>query len=231
MKRQPMGLSSWFRKNDPGDSRRNKFTEPHFNPYTRSIGELLLAWNDLHERLAVLFVLSMGLEHLAQSSALWHEMRSDAGKRLLLDVAINNMGAKQIGEHKTLVSDINWILKQAKQLEGYRDDAAHTPFDYIRPVEWRELFRALVGEDPPDPAVVPNTSFANPRALRLKKNKPEMLIEYRYARERILVLRDYALAIEQAWGIGPLPWPDRPDLPERRPIRRSKGAASRRRKK
>jgi hypothetical protein len=211
---------------------RNRFNELHFAPYARSIGSLLLAWNDLHESLSTLFVMAMGLHQFARSFALWHETRNDVGKRRLLRAAINNLPTSEIGSRTTVVKDIAWILKIAGELEGFRDDSAHTPVCYT----WSNsptLVQLLANPniDLGVRNVIPHTRFANPRALRLAKNKQDMLVEYRYARERILVLRDYAIAIDAAWANSRLPWPDRPDLPERKPSRRSKAKASRRRQK
>jgi hypothetical protein len=61
---------------------RNRFTETPFKPYyVIAIGQLTLAWNDLHEKLAALFCLLM--DHQEEDDALiddtlatpedWHE--------------------------------------------------------------------------------------------------------------------------------------------------------------
>jgi hypothetical protein len=104
--------------------------------------------------------------------------------------------------------EIVWILDAADKLEGFRDDSAHTPLRY--------LFRGVV-PDMKSAATFPETTFQNPRAIRLEKKGRDMVTEYRYARERIIVLRDYIIAIDAAWSNTRLPWPDRPDLPERKP--------------
>jgi hypothetical protein len=83
-------LTSWFRQHLPHLS-RHQFTEGHYQPHARSIGRLLLAWNDLHERLSTLFVMAMGLRQFIRSFAVWHETRSDLNKRRLLRAAMKNL--------------------------------------------------------------------------------------------------------------------------------------------
>jgi hypothetical protein len=185
----------------------------------------LLAWNDFHERLSTLFVMSMGMRQFARSFAIWHATRNDVGKRGLLRTALANLPASEIGKRTTLVKEINWILEVADKLEGFRDDSAHTPLDYTLPniFTLADLLSVPSIAELAIPAVVAHTGFANPRALRIQKKKRDMLIEYRYARERILILRDYSMAIDHAWANAHAPWPDRPDLPDRKPSRRSKG--------
>lgn len=227
-------LSAWLKRQGLEGVNRPQFTESHFAPYAKAIGSLLLAWNDMHERLSTLFVSAMGAAAFAKSFALWHETRTDITKRQLLRTAIANLGAKEIGERKKLVEEVNWILDQAKSLEGYRDDSAHTPLRYGSDADELWLSELILAPDILEitaESVRPNTAFSNPRAVRIKRTKPDLLIELRYARERILVLRDYAFAIEHAWTNAHVPWPDRPRLPDRKPNRRSKGQAARQRKK
>jgi hypothetical protein len=223
-------LSAWFKRTGMHVVPRHKFTEVHFEPYTKSIGSLLLAWNDLHERLSTVFVMAMGLKQFARSFALWHETRNDVGKRRLLRAAIANLPASEIGERKKLIAEITWLLKAVDKLEGLRDDSVHTPLIYTFP-NILTLAEVILGRDAGVPTVMPHTGFANPRALLIETKKQNMLVELRYARSRVLVLRDYAIAIDHAWANARVPWPDRPDLPNRKPSRRSKGSASRRKQK
>jgi hypothetical protein len=171
-------LSAWFRSNL--GVQRNRFNEAHFATYTKSIGSLLLAWNDLHETLGTLFFMAMGMPQFERTRALWNETRNDMGKRQLLRAAINNLPASEIRKRSNIVVEIEWILDTANKLGGYRDDSAQTPL-------------AQLLATPGVRTIVPHTRFANPRALRMAKDK-DLLVEYRYARERILVLRDYAIA-------------------------------------
>ncbi len=244
-------LSAWFKRYG-SPFVRHRFTERHFDAYTKVIGSLLLAWNDLHERLSTLFVSSMGLRQFARSFAVWHITRNDYGKRQLLRAALSNLPQSEIGKpinnpdgtlkrnadgsfmgvRTKLIEEITWILDAADKLEGFRDDSAHTPLRYASIGDLLTIAEVITYPNPSElskQAVVANTAFGNPKALRL--NKRNLLAESRYARNRILILRDYAIAIEHAWSNPPLAWPGRPDLPERKPIRRSKDSASRRKQK
>jgi hypothetical protein len=218
-------LSAWFRQNSGGALPRPRFTEPHFDAYTKSVGSLLLAWNDLHERLSTLFVMAMGLKQFASSFAVWHKVRNDFGKRQILRAALDNMGATAIGKRDKLVEEITWILDKADKLEGDRDNSAHTPVHFSRP-NFLTLTDFL---STPDilgtPEVTPQIGFGNPRAQRLLKSDRKLISEHKYARSRILILRDYAMAIDHAWANERATWPDRPALPDRTTSQRSKGGA------
>jgi len=237
-------LSAWFRRSGARGIPRPRFTESHFETHTKSIGSLLLAWNDLHERLATLFVIALGSKHWRHSLAIWHATRSDYGKRVLLRSVIANSpepgprivhpDGSMTGARPKLIEEIIWILDAANKLEDWRDDSAHTPliYSYVGDIlNFGDTLSAPSIFDLSQLVVVPQTGFSNPRALKIEQNKRDLLVEYRYARNRILILRDYAIAIEFAWSAPPVPWPDRPVLPERRPSRRSKGPASRRKRK
>jgi hypothetical protein len=221
--KKPVTLAGWFRRSGAFRwAHRPHFTEPVFESYVKAAGQLLLAWNDLHERLSTLFVMAMGGGWVNRPLAVWHKATRDYAKREMLRAAIADMPEGEKAGRPKLIAEIEWILDQADKLEGLRDDAAHTPLRY--------LFSGLAA-DPKSAVIFPNTGFQNPRAIRLEQKGKDLVTECRYARERINVLRDYALAIDSAWGNARLPWPDRPDLPERRPNRQSKGKASPRKQK
>jgi hypothetical protein len=249
--KKPNNLSAWFKRYGAPFA-RHRFTESHFDAHTKVIGSLLLAWNDLHERLSTLFVNVMGIRQFARSFAVWHITRNDYGKRQILRAALNNLPESEMGTpikepngtlrrnadgsimgvRPKLIEEITWILDAADKLEGFRDDSVHTPLRYASIGDLLTLAELITHPSPSDLSkrtVVVNIGFGNPKALRL--NKRDLLAESRYARNRILILRDYAIAIEHAWSNPPVPWPDRPSLPERRPNRRSKGLAERRKKK
>ncbi len=240
----PKNLSAWFRQSGAHLIPRPRFTEPHFDSYAKSIGALLLAWNDLHEHLSTLFVMALGSSHWKRSLSIWHAIRGDYGKRQLLRSALANSpdpgpriahpDGSITGARPKLVEEITWILDSANKLEDWRDNSAHTPLkdtyvgDILNSADILSVHDILLLQKQ---VVVPQTGFANPRALKIEKNERDLLVESRYARDRILMLRDYAIAIEFAWSAPPVPWPDRPALPERRPNRRSKGRVLRRKKK
>jgi hypothetical protein len=212
--KRPKTLTRWFK--DSGAFRwahRPNFTEPVFQSYVRATGQLLLAWNDLHEQLSILFVMGMGGGWVNRPLAVWHGptgQTRDKAKRDMLRAAMRDMPDDEKAGRPKLVAEIEWILDAANKLEGFRDDAAHTPLRY--------LFRGVV-PDMKTAGTFPNTTFQNPRAIRIEQKGKDMVAEFRYARERCIVLRDYTIAIEAAWSNKRLSWPDRPDLPERKPRR------------
>lgn len=213
------GVSKW----PDGGGRRRRFTEPQFAACLKAIGQLLLAWNDLHERLLTLFVPASGAdtEHESQRpAAVWHSVRSDHARREMLRAALSKLPNDEFKGREKLVTEITWILDMADKLEGRRDDAVHTPLIYAAPVRLKN------GLWPG--GVFTETGYLNPRALRIRCKQQNVLIEYRYAYRRILVLRDYVVAIEFSWRFAQLPWPDRPSLPDRQLSRPSKGRAARR---
>jgi hypothetical protein len=237
-------LSAWFRQSGARGIPRPRFIEPHFDSHTKSIGSLLLAWNDLHEHLSTLFVIALGSTHWKRSLAIWHATRSDYSKRKLLRSVLANSpdpgprvahpDGSITGARPKLIEEITWILDAANKLEDWRDDSAHTPLKYSYVGDLLSFSNILSAHNIFDfqkQIVVPQTGFANPRALKVEQNNRNLLVEYRYARDRILILRDYAIAIEFAWSAPPVPWPDRPALPERKPSQRSKGPALRRKQK
>jgi hypothetical protein len=227
-------LSIWYKRS--GAFRwagRPRFTESHFEPYAKAIGQLLLAWNDLHERLATLFVSAMGGGWMNRPLAVWHGNRTDGGKRAMLKAAICNLTENETNNRPKLIAEVQWILDVAQQLEGIRDDSAHTPLHAwtgnILTADDMLTVRDIL--DFGATQIFPDTGFQNPRAMRLDQSNKNLLGEFRYARERITILRDYAIAIDAAWSNTHLPWPDRPALPDRTPGRRYKGSAKRQKPK
>jgi hypothetical protein len=221
-------LSGWFKRSPP--FLRHRFNEPHFKPYAVAIGELILAWNDLHERLATLFAQAMVGAKVKQSLSVWHKTRADMAKRGLLKAAIKNLSESELKGRPNVVEEIGWILEVADALEGPRDDSAHGPL-YASPLSIFDMDNVLLSRNIFDLKVAPNTAFGNPRALRLSKDAPNLLRDFRYAKRRILILRDYVIAIDTAWQNAHSPWPDRPDLPDRNSIRTHKGSAKRQKQK
>jgi hypothetical protein len=221
-------LSAWFKRAPP--FLRHRFNEPHFKPYVAAIGELMLAWNDLHERLATLFAQAMVNAKVKQSFAVWHNTRADNAKRKLLKAAIGNLDGAELKSRPKVVQEIRWILEKADSLEGLRDDSAHGPL-HATPttiLDWNNLLAAgnLLGLK-----VRPNISFGNTRAIRLSNGTENLLSDFRYAKKRILILRDYAIAISTAWLNPPMPWPDRPALPDPNSNRRNTPKAKRQKQK
>lgn len=161
--KQPRTLSVWFRKSGAFRwAHRPRFTEPIFASYVKATGQLLLAWNDLHEQLSMLFVMAMGGGWVNRPLAVWHGATRDHAKRQMLRAAIEDMPEGDKAGRTKLIEEIKWILDAADKLEGFRDDSAHTPLRY--------LFRGVV-PDVKSADTFPETTFQNPRAIRVEKKR------------------------------------------------------------
>jgi hypothetical protein len=126
--KKPTTLAPWFKRSGAFRwAMRPRFTEAHFQPYVKAIGQLLLAWNDLHERLGNLFVMAMGAGWVDRPLAVWHSSVRDLAKRQMLKAAVSHLTDSEVEHWPKLVEEILWILKVANSLEGLRDDSAHTP--------------------------------------------------------------------------------------------------------
>jgi hypothetical protein len=141
--------------------------------------------------------------------ALWNTVRNDYGKRRLLLAAIKEVPDNEIGRHQKLREEIIWIVETSDKLEGYRDDAAHTPLGYSYPLSTNPFASLLETAS----GIFADSIMWNPRAVRVNREGMDLLAEFEYARQRVVILRDYALAIDLAWGNEKLSWPDRPPLP------------------
>ena len=175
------------------------------------MGQTLLVWNDLHEMLAFIYwVLSDYKDEVLTD---WNSKILDRDKRGLLLVAAKKMKVVPHAEH--LRKDIKWLVKRTNSLAHARNNTAHTTLIFIKPSDALALFGGEGG-------VVPLTSFNNVRAQNLKP-KSGLLQEYRWYRDSLTVLRDYASAIGAGLSNEHAPWPDRPVWPIPRPKNRSQG--------
>src|ERR1700730_18254342 len=101
-------------------------TSRAFDRYTRALGQLALAWNELHETLSLLFCMVMGGGIVNQYLAIWHEIKVDRAQRDIL-LAAAKAGAMNGSPFPGLVEDLEWIWKRANEVEDARNDALHSP--------------------------------------------------------------------------------------------------------
>jgi hypothetical protein len=180
-------------------------THPIFRPYAIALGQLALAWNDLHLALAMLFCTVMGGGFVNQFLDIWNTLKSDRSQREILLAAAKSTFVNGGGSQK-LAEEIEWICKRADALEDSRNDALHSP-----------LWATPRG---------PGTSIVSPVVGlgHVRANKPlgkNLLTEFRWCRECSTLLRDYATELDFAVCRGRA-LPDRPKLPPRN----RQGAAS-----
>jgi hypothetical protein len=176
-------------------------TDPVFRPYVTALGQLALAWNGLHESLALLYCTIMlsgqKRQPVNQHLAVWHALKSDRAQREILKAAAesNLFGALPIKFEK----DVDWIFERANVLEDARNDALHSP---------------LLGYHVEDQIIiVPSTGLGHVRAQKLAKR--DLLAEFRWGRDSALLLARFALSVNGGLRDLELPWPDRPAWPSR----------------
>jgi len=189
----------------PADTER--FTSNEYKPYVTAIGQLALAWNDLHETLGGLFCTIAGDVFEENLIAVWHSAQSDRAKRAMLEALVKNLGWKEKRVNPKAEIDLKWLLGELNSLEDIRNNAIHAPLASFSHPSWR-----LVGV----PAgIAPDDIRGNRRASKLKGKN--LLREYRYCRDATIILRDFAEQIADAWGYTePDPsWPKRPSLPNK----------------
>jgi hypothetical protein len=183
----------------------SRYTEIIFAPYVSLVGQIALAWNDLHEKLAHLFWTLMGGGSMDRPIGVWNSQGFDRARRDLLRAALMAASPRELASHPKLVDDIKWLLDRTGKLENNRNDAVHSPLHVIR--NQLIVFLGIV------PPVVSDELLQNRRALNLAgKNLIEV---FTWTRESILVLRDFAALLDRALAADGAPWPDRPSLPAR----------------
>jgi hypothetical protein len=188
-----------------------RYTSSEFKPYVAALGQLALAWNDLQESLAALFLTSLmnGPPHAGdivdyRPLRIWHAVKSDRYQKEMLRAVVAHSHIDW--KRSTLVDDVKWLLGQAENLENGRNDAIHSPLFFVE--------RSLYGLTHPGKKIAPSDWLFNPRAVSLAKRK-DLLAEFRYCRDAAISLSDYAREMDAALINPRQPWPGRPRLPNR----------------
>lgn len=177
------------------------YTARAFRPYVAALGQLTLAWNDLHLALQMLFCTVMGGGFVSPYLAIWNAIKSDRTQRDVLSAAA---AAKAMnGGSQRLADEIKWICDRADSLEEARNNALHSPL-------W-----GTQGSTPTQ--VGPVTGLGHIRANKLAGK--DLLSEFRWCRDGATTLCDYATTLDFAFCRGK-PLPIRPTLPARRPTKR-----------
>src|SRR5271165_2391266 len=74
------------------------FTDRAFRPYALALGEIALAWNDLHVSLSFVFcgILSVGNFNFGPFQAVWQQITNDRGTRRLCRASrVHRVGAQR----------------------------------------------------------------------------------------------------------------------------------------
>lgn len=176
---------------------RVSFSDPAYRPYAMALGQIALAWNMLHTRMALLFCTVMGGGFSNQYLSVWHAIRNDAAQRAVLLGAAKNSFGYDSALGRAVYAEVEWLNGQAWKIEQARDDALHSPL-------WRDA----------DNIVRPVSGLGHTRAQKLAAAKRGLLAEFRWCRDAANTLTNYVTDLDAALA-GSKPWPDRPSLPNR----------------
>jgi hypothetical protein len=192
-------------------SRRERYTSAAFRPYALAIGQAALAWNDLHERLSLLFeqVLDMPLNNAAHK--IWHSSIQDRASRNMLKAALDDIDYRWPRGFPKAHEDIEWVLGKTESLEHERNDIIHVPLIFLG-------HKPKPGQEPHplySPRVEAQWFLGNKRALNLSGK--DVLATARRVRDTAVMPRDFVVDVTHALGqrSAPVPWPKRPSLPNR----------------
>jgi hypothetical protein len=179
-----------------------RFESKQFQPYATAIGQLVLAWNDLHEILVVLYWTLLGFDDKTFDE--WDAAKFDHKKRALISKWIKSLPAKSKALAPDLYADLEWLVAQINILAEPRNDTAHSPLTIIQDTPFLNRHHFKTG-------VTPNTTWGNSRAKRLFGK--DLLVEFRTYRNSASKLADYARTMERSLADEHTPWPARPILP------------------
>jgi hypothetical protein len=185
------------------------FSHPGFRPYVSALGQLALAWNELHFILGLLYCSTMGVRvgvPVSQHLAVWYALKTDRAQRdILLAAATSSRLQDAPNAPNTIIADIEWISNRANVVEDARNNAIHSPL-------WGVKYHNETIEISPRPSAV---AQGHVRARRLAGIQ-DLLAEFRWCRNASLCLAEYAFAAHISIFRGfAIPWPNRPVWPTR----------------
>jgi hypothetical protein len=182
-----------------------------FAPYAESIGYLVYAWNELHDRLCQMFQIMVQSPSPQLAGAVWHSTDSDYAQRKMLRAAVE----KTTRVNKSQRGDILWALNKIDAtLRHGRNDAIHAPL---------AIYHAMAGDGSFTLKIDPNYFSDSPKVWSL--HGKDIRHEFDELAELADVLSGYVgdmgVAIFQP-GISP--WPGRPPLPRAHRTKNHKGS-------
>jgi hypothetical protein len=185
------------------------YTHKDFRPYASALGELALAWNDLHVALSFVFssLLSIGnfaMGNIGMSQAIWQNITSDRMQRNVLAAVAAESDLALTSQKQR--DDIKWLCDQATNWEEVRNNALHSPLWGV----------ASAGVNTIGPVI----GLGHIRANKLKGK--DLLAEYRLCRDSVTVLRNFAMQIDDCLSKRQNgAWPNRPKMPKREVVSKS----------
>ena len=82
-------------------------TGPVYKPYVIAIGQLTLAWNELHESLALLFIELLANGRAYPATDIWNAAAFDRPKRLLLKSLLRTVDRRYPAKPR-MKGDLEW---------------------------------------------------------------------------------------------------------------------------
>jgi hypothetical protein len=107
-----------------------KLRERKFKPHALVLGQVVLAWSELHEALGRLFWATLGGPDPGPALAVWHANRNDRSQRFMLrgaaEAALSGGVLKALKKKRTAddvraYKDIIWLLDQVETASSSRD--------------------------------------------------------------------------------------------------------------
>lgn len=181
-------------------SRNYNFNARYFNSYTKAVGELILAWNDFHIVLSMLFATVIKIPNRIVPNTIWNFLETDRRQRDLLKVLVE-LSVLNYNIPKNLKKEIIWVLDEAQKVENARNNFAHSPIYIEAPGEFMPWYH-----------------MGNRRAGNLKGR--DLLKEARMYYRRLIKIREYAEkltdTLDRTQARHPnVKLPKRPSLPNR----------------
>jgi len=115
VKRNPKQRSHITRRLPGGDDRWA------VRDYTKRVGEVVWAWNELHEAYALAFVHMVNPANILMGMTLWTALSNDTVQRNAVDAAVT----AAMGLTSRQRASLRWALKKTTELTQYRNDVVH----------------------------------------------------------------------------------------------------------
>lgn len=168
------------------------FRDEAFQPFATAVGEMTLAWNDLHEMLKGVFWQALGVNNGVFAYAVWYSGKSDRAQRDMLRALATTpaLGNRLTSRTK---AEVLWVLNRTDSLEDLRNDVIHSPF-------------ILAGSEV-------HSSWHEGHKRAGKLSGKDVLGDVRKFYEAVVMLRDYAWHVYRVITGSHDTLPERPRLP------------------
>lgn len=189
-------------------AQRKRAQAKAFRPLAIELGWLTYEWNRLHESLGEIFANVIAAEYLNRGDmvrpplAAWHALTNERAQRQMLSAALDSRYLL-IEPKPKIHGEISWVLGKLEALAGKRNDAIHAPLAFVNVSD-------LEAEGV---EILPFYFLGNPRATGLRDKS--LLEEFKWYRNHLEGLADYAGSLIFAMKFSDYTWPDRPQLPPR----------------